>query len=501
MADLFQTLIAATIWAVAAWAMQTKSVPTQPEQKCFKELGCFKTGGRFFNMIYRPFNLFPEEREHIDTRFIFYSRENAKRGELLMWSSTPKEVARSTTFKARRPTKILVHGWIDTVFFAAWLMKMMHAFLMVGDYNVIIVDWQGGNSLPYAQATANTRVVGAEIALLVKKLEKAFGAKRDTFHILGHSLGAHVAGYAGERLPGLGRITGLDPADPYFQHMPKEVRLDATDARLVDVVHTDGASVFDIYRAEGLGMYQPAGHLDFYPNGGIKMPGCPTSSPVWTALTKGVVDAARTAVCNHERAVRFFLDTITERECTSLAFACTSFDAFRKGHCTDCGYKGRLCARMGMYADGWKPADNTSVQMYLHTMDSAPFCAFPFFVSVVLWRREQIFATGYFVLILDGTKGRAEIEINDEPLRLYGAVKNKFVVKTRTNIGDLEGASFRYTSSQFFFFQTNMMLRHVDVLPMNEPLKTFERRKKKKRFCYYDKRGIPSGDEVELKAC
>uniref|UniRef100_A0A131YIZ1 Triacylglycerol lipase n=1 Tax=Rhipicephalus appendiculatus TaxID=34631 RepID=A0A131YIZ1_RHIAP len=501
MRNTFETFITLLIWTATSTAVN-KSSPGQPEKKCFKELGCFKTGGAFFHEIYRPFNFFPEEREHIDTRFIFYSRENTMRGELLKWSSTQEEVARSATFKASRPTKVLVHGWVDTLFFGAWLRKMTKAFLMVGDCNVIIVDWQGGNALPYTQATANSRVVGAEIALLVNKLEKAFGAKRDTFHILGHSLGAHVAGYAGERLPGLGRITGLDPADPYFQHMPREVRLDPTDARLVDVLHTDGASVFDIYKAEGLGMYQAAGHLDFYPNGGIKMPGCSTSSTFLATLTKGAIHAARSVVCNHERAVEYFLDSIMERECTSLAFACVSFEAFRQGRCSDCGNNGRLCARMGLHADRWKPTDNTSVQMYLHTMDSAPFCAFPFFVNVVLWRTtKQIFATGYFVLILDGTRGRAVIEINDEPLRLFGAVKNEFVVKTNTYIGDLQTASFRFTSSRFYFFRTNMLLRYVEVLPMNEPVKAHERKKKMKKFCYYTKRGIPSGEEVQLTAC
>jgi len=35
---------------------------------------------------------------------------------------------------------------------------------MAGDYNVFAVDW-GGGSLPlYTQATANTRVVGLEVA-------------------------------------------------------------------------------------------------------------------------------------------------------------------------------------------------------------------------------------------------------------------------------------------------------------------------------------------------
>lgn len=63
-------------------------------------------------------------------------------------------------------------------------------------------------------------------------------------HMIGHSLGAHTAGYAGERIAGLGRITGLDPAEPYFQGMPSFVRLDPTDAKLVDVIHTDGKSIF-----------------------------------------------------------------------------------------------------------------------------------------------------------------------------------------------------------------------------------------------------------------
>lgn len=59
-----------------------------------------------------------------------------------------------------------------------------------------------------------------------------------------------VSGYAGERVPGLGRITGLDPAEPFFQFMPPSVRLDPSDALLVDVIHTDADSIFNLGAGE-----------------------------------------------------------------------------------------------------------------------------------------------------------------------------------------------------------------------------------------------------------
>lgn len=59
--------------------------------------------------------------------------------------------------------------------------------------------------------------------------------------MIGHSLGAHLSGYAGLTLQtdfGLkvGRITGLDPAEPHFAHTDPIVRLDTTDAKYVDIV-------------------------------------------------------------------------------------------------------------------------------------------------------------------------------------------------------------------------------------------------------------------------
>ena len=120
---------------------------------------------------------------------------------------------------------------------------MCNALLDHDDMNVLSVDW-GGGSLPlYSQAAANTRLVGLEVARLVNKLIAEHSVAAENVHIIGHSLGSHIAGYAGERIPGLGRISGLDPAEPLFQGMPHFVRLDPTDALFVDVIHTDAKSI------------------------------------------------------------------------------------------------------------------------------------------------------------------------------------------------------------------------------------------------------------------
>ena len=58
--------------------------------------------------------------------------------------------------------------------------------------------------------------------------------------------------------------------------MHVDVRLDKSDADFVDVIHTDMGA---------LGTTDKSGHLDFYPNGGIKQPGCEGKAMDWTHST------------------------------------------------------------------------------------------------------------------------------------------------------------------------------------------------------------------------
>jgi len=62
-------------------------------------------------------------------------------------------------------------------------------------------------------------------------------------------------------------MTGLDPAGPKHINVDADYRLDKNDADQVDVIHTD-SNGFGTKRDETVG------HIDFFPNGGAKQPGC-----------------------------------------------------------------------------------------------------------------------------------------------------------------------------------------------------------------------------------
>ena len=94
---------------------------------------------------------------------------------------------------------------------------MKDALLEREDCNVILVYWSRGATPPYSQAAGNTRLVGAQTAELIRFLISSNNgslALADRFYIVGFSLGAQIAGYAGTCLKAhgitLGRITGTD---------------------------------------------------------------------------------------------------------------------------------------------------------------------------------------------------------------------------------------------------------------------------------------------------
>jgi len=159
----------------------------------------------------------------------------------------------------------------------------------VGRHNLLTVDWARLAESPWFNtASRNCKLVGRVVAEFTAWLVTGVKVDWDQVHIIGASMGALCAGYAGYFTQGrLGRITGLDPSGPLTYTVAAAERLDSSDAQFVDVIHTAGYWV---------GAQQQVGHVDFFPNGGLSpQPGCrdreslDLSCSHWQVSTKEII--------------------------------------------------------------------------------------------------------------------------------------------------------------------------------------------------------------------
>lgn len=74
-----------------------------------------------------------------------------------------------------------------------------------------MVGWGILAADPYPTAANNTRRVGEYLGTFLDFLSRESNLEYKDVHMCGHSLGSHVAGFAGAFLEGrIGRITGID---------------------------------------------------------------------------------------------------------------------------------------------------------------------------------------------------------------------------------------------------------------------------------------------------
>ncbi|KAJ8040559.1 Pancreatic lipase-related protein 2 [Holothuria leucospilota] len=375
---------------------------------CYNELGCFSNEPPFRDMPDRPISYLPQSREDVGTTFLLNTPTNPAAYDYL--STYDLTSITNSNLNPFLHTKVIVHGYTENGY-VDWMREMMEACLQQGNYNVIRVNWSKGAVGLYGVSTSNTRIVGAEISLLMDKIRVevypgTYVADPATWHIIGHSLGAHVSGYAGERQNGLGRITGMDPAGPYFEDTDLMVRLDPTDALFVDAIHTDTDPIYTI----GLGIHMEVGHMDFYVNGGREQPGCDQGLIERIVFGDGgLYDAGvQFVACNHLRSYEYFTESILSscpfgfRKATSL-----DYDNYFVPHSF---YDENSGAKMGFYADQYKPPPGVTNVIYMgDTMDCAPYCAYQHRAKVRFddpnLRTDD--AVGDIYLRLKGSKGES----------------------------------------------------------------------------------------------
>ncbi|KAK9500473.1 hypothetical protein O3M35_001738 [Rhynocoris fuscipes] len=397
-----------------------------PGLLCYEGVGCYSVTYPWTDEA-RPVTHFPEHPDKIDPIFCLYTREHRTKCHRLRHNET-ETIVNSKIVPTHR-TYILAHGFLENGD-KRWLKVLKDKLLNRTDCNVIVIGWQGGSQPPYTQAVANIRLVGRMGGHLLGVLNGLLGLKTEFCHVIGHSLGAHLAGYIGNTLITqynltLGRISALDPAEPHFSETDPVVRLDPSDALFVDVIHTNAQPFIQ----GGLGMDEPVGHLDFYPNGGVTQPGCSDSFKHSLDAEESIIKALRNFLgCDHVRSYHYYIESIADR-CEFMAVECDTYENFKAGKCFGCkseiNPKGRICAKMGFRSIravqkyGAESGDihpflsKSMIKLFTITGSKSLYCRYLYRVTVRISSSNDSLAhggeVGSFSLEIVGIKDRTEV--------------------------------------------------------------------------------------------
>ncbi|XP_075054315.1 lipase member I [Mixophyes fleayi] len=360
----------------------TYSVKPDPEETCHN-----------FTTLSLPDSIIGTD---LEVQLLIYTRENVNCAGDLHKENT-------TAFKyldVKRKTIFITHGYRPTGNPPVWLDEIVQKLLSIDDFNVILVDWnRGATTLVYHNAAAKTRKVADILKTIIDNMLSQ-GGSLDSIYMIGVSLGAHISGFVGKMYNGsIGRITGLDPAGPLFNGKSPEDRLHYTDAKFVDVIHSD---------TDGLGYKETLGHIDFYPNGGTDQPGCPRS----------LFSGSEYFKCDHQRSVFLYISSLN-KTCDIHTFPCGDYRDYRIGKCMDCkAYAPLTCPVLGFHADKWKEylvVKNPPVtKAFFDTASMKPFCIFHYYLDFITSNTET--RRGYIRIKLVSKSGNVtESNLNRDP--------------------------------------------------------------------------------------
>nr|XP_050856745.1 probable phospholipase A1 magnifin isoform X2 [Vespula vulgaris] len=281
--------------------------------------------------------------------FILFTREIPNGIVLTQQNLTSVGIFKKSDISSN-PVVFLIHGFLSCPNQTNFL-DVTRALIKKDKYIVISIDWKDGactkqpilkKCLGYFQSVENTRIVGKYIAHFSKRLIQEHKLSVAKVRLIGHSLGAHIAGFAGKEFQSfkLGKypeIIGLDPAGPSFSSNKCSERLCETDADYVQIIHT----------SKYFGIGKTIGTVDFYMNNGTNQPDC--SMPV--------------DVCSHSKAVIYMAECI-KHECCFIGIP-RSKSSQRVSSCTK-----QECVCVGLNAKKYPSRGS----FYVPVESTAPFC-------------------------------------------------------------------------------------------------------------------------------
>ncbi|XP_062544597.1 phospholipase A1 VesT1.02-like [Armigeres subalbatus] len=222
-----------------------------------------------------------------------------------------------------KPLMMLAHGWTDNVN-RSWVKDTVADYIGNIGGNVCAVDWSRLALVEYNLAAKSTPKVGRYLAKFVKFLLKQ-GLTMDQVTLVGHSMGAHIVGIAGQSLDGtVPMIIGLDPAGPAFTKpylVSENKRLDKSDGMFVQAIHTDK----DI-----IGTTMNVGHQDFFTNSGASpQPGCE-----FPLVNNDITKSYLQFICSHFKAVEYFRASLHKGNIFE-GTNCNTYNNYKRGECTN----------------------------------------------------------------------------------------------------------------------------------------------------------------------
>ncbi|EDW07102.1 vitellogenin-1 [Drosophila mojavensis] len=236
-------------------------------------------------------------------------------------------------FHQDRPTVIYVTGWGSTID-SSNSGPVAKAFACRNDTNFVVLDAANYVNTLYSWSALNTEAIGLYVAQALLQLDRDYVTKH--VHIVGHSLGAQIAGSTGRNyklLTGgaiLSRVTGLDPANPCFYDGNELPGVRRGDAVYVDTISSNPGV---------------AGTADSAADGSFFVQGLAPIKPGCSGLD--------VLSCSHQRAVDYYVESVYPTNTENfVGRRCDNYvDLWTGGNCRsdDTAYMGYAASKLGTF--------------------------------------------------------------------------------------------------------------------------------------------------------